>query len=61
MRRASLVVLLVAVPAGACMSSGSGGGRSIARQEQERARRALIEDARLAIEREQLRREWARL
>jgi len=50
MRRTSLVVLLVALPAGACMSSGS--GRSIARQEQERSRRALIEDAKRAIERE---------
>jgi TolB-like protein len=50
MRRASLVMLLVALPAGACMSSGS--GRSIARQEQERSRRALIEDAKLAIQQE---------
>jgi len=50
MRRAPLAVLLVALAAGACVSSGS--GRSIARQERERARRQLADEARQAIAQE---------
>ena len=46
MRRTSLVVLLVALPAGACMSSGS--GRSMAAL----TRRQLTDDARQAIQQE---------
>ena len=46
MRRASLAVLLVVLPAGACMSSGS--GRSMAAL----TRRQLTDDARQAIQQE---------